>query len=45
VRWSSAHALADTRAGLPKDMSVALLETLEDVDDAGAYARWRVSGC
>jgi hypothetical protein len=43
VRWSSAHALADTRAGLPRDLSVALLETLEDVDDAGAYQRWRVS--
>jgi len=41
VRWSSEHALADTRAGLPKDMSVALLETLEDVDDISAYARWR----
>jgi hypothetical protein len=44
VRWSSAHALADTRAGLPRGMSVALLEVLEDVDDAGAYARWRVKG-
>jgi uncharacterized protein len=44
VRWSSEHALADTRAGLPGAMSVALLETLEDVDDAGAYARWRVKG-
>src|SRR5690348_12971294 len=43
VRWSSEHALADTRAGLPRDMSVALLEVLEDVDDAGAYARWRES--
>lgn len=41
VRWSSEHALADTRAGLPREMSVALLETLEDVDDAGAYRRWR----
>ena len=41
VRWSSEHALADTRAGLPGEMSVALLETLEDVDDAGPYARWR----
>jgi uncharacterized protein len=41
VRWSSEHALADTRAGLPREMSVALLEVLEDVDDAGAYARWR----
>ena len=43
VRWSSEHALADTRAGLPPEMSVALLEMLEDVDDAGAYARWRES--
>jgi rSAM/selenodomain-associated transferase 1 len=43
VRWSSEHALADTLTGLPREMSVALLETLEDVDDAGAYARWRVN--
>jgi uncharacterized protein len=43
VRWSSEHALADTRAGLPREMSVALLEVLEDVDDAGAYARWQES--
>jgi rSAM/selenodomain-associated transferase 1 len=40
VRWSSANALADTLAGLPRGMGVALLETLEDVDDAGAYRRW-----
>src|SRR6266849_887762 len=45
VRWSSEHALADTLAGLPKGLSVAWLETLEDVDDARAHARWRVSGC
>src|SRR6185437_11210641 len=31
------------RRGLPRQMSVALLETLEDVDDAGGYARWRES--
>ena len=42
VRWSSPHALADTRANVPARRKVALLETLEDVDDAGAYARWRV---
>jgi len=41
VRWSSPHALADTRASLPRGFSVALLETLEDVDDAGSYRRWR----
>ena len=42
VRWSSPSALADTRANVPPRRKVALLETLEDVDDAGAYARWRV---
>ena len=42
VRWSSPHALADTRANVPPRRRVALLETLEDVDDAEAYARWRV---
>lgn len=41
VRWSSAHALADTRASLPRRLSVALLETLEDVDDGASYRRWR----
>jgi uncharacterized protein len=41
VRWSSPEALADTLAGLPRDMRVAFLETLEDVDDAAAYRRWR----
>ena len=42
VRWSSPHALADTRANVPPRRRVALLETLEDVDDAEAYARWRI---
>jgi hypothetical protein len=41
VRWSSAHALADTLAGLPSNLKVAFLETLEDVDDAASYARWQ----
>lgn len=43
VRWSSAHALADTRASLPRRYSVALLETLEDVDDLESYRRWRAA--
>lgn len=42
VRWSSANALADTRANVPSARRVALLEILEDVDDAEAYARWRL---
>ncbi len=41
VRWSSPHALADTLRGLPRGMTVALVETLMDVDDAEDYARWR----
>jgi rSAM/selenodomain-associated transferase 1 len=40
VRWSSEHALADTLAGLPRAMSVAMLERLEDIDDVAAYRRW-----
>ncbi len=41
VCWSSSHALADTLARLPKDARVALVETLEDVDDVASYARSR----
>ena len=47
VRWSTKHALADTRASLPDRFSVAELETLNDIDTAedlavlGAYATSR----
>jgi uncharacterized protein len=40
VRWSTAHALADTLASL-KGRRVALIDWLADVDDADAYRRWR----
>jgi uncharacterized protein len=40
VRWSSEHALADTLAGLPRGMRVAMLEAMEDVDDVAGYRRW-----
>lgn len=40
VRWSSRHALADTLANLA-GMRVAMLETLEDLDDGEALARFR----
>jgi len=43
VRWSSPHALADTRASLPRRYSVRLLEMLEDVDDRESHARWRAA--
>ncbi len=38
VRWSSRRALADTMANL-RGKPIALLETLEDVDDAASLAR------
>ncbi len=41
VRWSSAHALADTLANLGAGQTKALLEVLDDIDDAAAYQRWR----
>lgn len=34
VRWSTEHALADTRASLPAAFRVSFLETLRDVDEA-----------
>jgi rSAM/selenodomain-associated transferase 1 len=41
VRWSSPHALADTLANLAPGQTHALVATLTDVDDGGAYARTR----
>lgn len=41
VRWSTDQALADTIANLPQDRRYALADTLSDVDDAAAFARWR----
>ncbi|MGR3321732.1 MAG: TIGR04282 family arsenosugar biosynthesis glycosyltransferase [Pseudooceanicola sp.] len=38
VRWSTAHALADTRASLP-GLSVALVDRLHDVDTGADLAR------
>jgi uncharacterized protein len=40
VRWSTPLALADTLASLP-DSSVAMLETLQDIDTGADLARWR----
>ncbi len=41
VAWSSPRAFEQTRANLPRRWRVATLETLEDIDDGAAYARWR----
>ena len=40
VRWSTPHALADSRAGL----DAALADTLSDVDDGAAYKNWISAG-
>jgi len=34
VRWSTAHALADTLAGIPEGFTIGLADTLDDLDDA-----------
>ncbi len=43
VRWSTEHALADTRANL-KGARVRLLDTLPDIDTGADYARWKKTG-
>jgi rSAM/selenodomain-associated transferase 1 len=40
VRWSSAHALADTARNVDGD-EVSLLSTMADIDDEAGYLRWR----
>ncbi len=41
VRWSSASALADTLGNIDGRRRVALIDTLADIDDGAALARWR----
>jgi rSAM/selenodomain-associated transferase 1 len=41
VRWSGPNALADTLANVDSRRRVALIDTLADIDDGAAYARWR----
>lgn len=41
VRWSTEHALADTIANLKDGQTHALLETLDDIDGAEDYRRWK----
>lgn len=44
VRWSGPHALADTLANIERRRRSAMLEVLEDVDDADSLTRWRDGG-
>jgi rSAM/selenodomain-associated transferase 1 len=40
VRWSTEHALEDTRANLPRGAEALLLPVLEDIDDGASYSRY-----
>lgn len=39
VRWSTAHALADTLAAIPQGYATGIADTLDDVDDADDLQR------
>jgi hypothetical protein len=41
VRWSGPHALRDTMANLDPGDEPVMLEVLEDIDEPGAYWKWR----
>jgi rSAM/selenodomain-associated transferase 1 len=41
VRWSTRHALADTRAALARRRTVGLAATLADVDTGADWRAWR----
>lgn len=40
VRWSTSHALADTRANLAPSVSIGLADTLADIDDGRDLRRF-----
>ncbi|MFP4004130.1 MAG: TIGR04282 family arsenosugar biosynthesis glycosyltransferase [Alphaproteobacteria bacterium] len=40
VRWSTRHALADSRAGVPGHLRVAEVATLADIDTAEDLKKW-----
>jgi rSAM/selenodomain-associated transferase 1 len=40
VRWSTAHALGDTLANVPRRLRVGIVATLDDVDDEPGYRRF-----
>ena len=37
VRWSSEHALGDTCTGFPAGQRIAMIDTLDDVDDGATF--------
>jgi len=40
VRWSSEHALADACANIPANLTLGLLDTLDDVDTGADFRRY-----
>lgn len=42
VRWSTAHALADTRANVPAAVSTGEADALDDIDTADDLRRFRI---
>lgn len=42
VRWSTAHALADTRANVPAAISAGEADILDDIDTADDLQRFRI---
>jgi rSAM/selenodomain-associated transferase 1 len=43
VRWSTAHALADTHANIPATVSAGEADTLDDIDTAADLRRYRAT--
>lgn len=41
IRWSSKHTLADTCKNIPPSSSIAMLDTLVDIDDAQSIINWQ----
>lgn len=41
VRWSTGQVLADTCANVDRRLCVGFVDTLEDIDDADSYWRWK----
>lgn len=44
IRWSTRHALEDTLANVAPNRSVALLDTLHDIDTEKDFLAWRERG-
>ena len=44
VRWSTEHALSDTRANLGRKSTAGFLEKMRDIDDGVSYQAWKAEG-